>query len=132
MISLAMLRWAADRGIRLHHIAPGKPIQNAFCESFNGRLRYECLNEYDFISLAHVHEVLGQWRRALQPATAAQGSLVANTRGVCQLVRDYCENSPPIFGGVSGYPSVPVQFSRMAPSPCSGERAFLASVPYGA
>ncbi len=38
MISSAMLRWAADRGVRLHHIAPGKPIQNAFCESFNGRL----------------------------------------------------------------------------------------------
>lgn len=62
MISLAMLRWAADRGVRLHHIAPGKPIQNAFCESFNGRLRDECLNEYDFISLDHVHETLGQWR----------------------------------------------------------------------
>jgi putative transposase len=63
MVSLAMLRWAADRGVRLHHIAPGKPIQNAFCESFNGRLRDECLNEYDFVSLAHVHEVLGQWRQ---------------------------------------------------------------------
>jgi putative transposase len=62
MTSLAMLRWAADRGVRLHHIAPGKPIQNAFCESFNGRLRDECLNEYDFTSLAHVHEVLSQWR----------------------------------------------------------------------
>jgi putative transposase len=62
MTSLAMLRWAADRGVRLHHIAPGKPIQNAFCESFNGRLRDECLNEYDFVSLTHVHEVLGQWR----------------------------------------------------------------------
>jgi putative transposase len=62
MISLAMLRWAADRGVELHHIAPGKPIQNAFCESFNGRLRDECLNEHDFISLADVHEVLNQWR----------------------------------------------------------------------
>jgi putative transposase len=62
MISLAMLRWAADRGVRLHHIALGKPIQNAFCESFNGRLRDECLNEYDFVSLDHVHKVLGDWR----------------------------------------------------------------------
>lgn len=55
-----MLRWAGDRGVRLHHIAPGKLIQNAFCESFNGRLRDECLNEYDFISLDDVHAVLGQ------------------------------------------------------------------------
>lgn len=62
MVSLAMLRWAVDRGVRLHHIAPGKPVQNAFCESFNARLRDECLNEYDFVSLAHVHEILGQWR----------------------------------------------------------------------
>ena len=42
--------------------APGKPIQNALCESFNGRLRDECLNEYDFLSLDHVHEILAQWR----------------------------------------------------------------------
>jgi IS30 family transposase len=55
-------RGAADRGVELNHIAPGKPIQNAFCESFNGRLRDECLNELDFISLDDVHEVLGQWR----------------------------------------------------------------------
>jgi putative transposase len=62
MISLAMLRWAVDRGVLLHHIAPGKPIQNAFCESFNSRLRDECLNEHDFISLDHVQKVLAQWR----------------------------------------------------------------------
>lgn len=55
-----MLRWAADRGVRFHHIARGKPIQNAFCESFNGRLRDERLNEYDFVSLAHIHGNLGQ------------------------------------------------------------------------
>jgi len=62
MISLAMLRWAVDRGVRLHHIAPGKPIQNAFIESFNGRLRDECLNEHDFATLADVRQVLGDWR----------------------------------------------------------------------
>jgi putative transposase len=44
-------------------VAPGKPIQNAFCESFNSRLRDECLNEHDFVSLEHVQEVLGQWRQ---------------------------------------------------------------------
>jgi len=62
MVSLAMLRWAVDRGVRLHHIAPGKPIQNAFIESFNGRLRDECLNEYDFSSLADVRQILNAWR----------------------------------------------------------------------
>lgn len=44
LTSLAMLRWAADHRVRLHHIAPGKPTQNAYIESFNGRFRDECLN----------------------------------------------------------------------------------------
>lgn len=51
MVSLAMLRWAVDRGVRLHHIQPGTPVQNAFIESFNGRLRDECLNENDLATL---------------------------------------------------------------------------------
>jgi len=38
-----VLRWAAEQGIEWHYIAPGKPMQNAFVESFNGRLRDECL-----------------------------------------------------------------------------------------
>lgn len=57
-----MLRWAADRGVRLHHIAPGKPTQNAFIESFNGRFRDECLNENHFSTLAEVREVIEAWR----------------------------------------------------------------------
>jgi putative transposase len=62
MRSLAMLGWAQDRGVRLHFIQPGKPVQNAFCESFNGRLRDECLNEYDFTSLLDVGQKLSLWR----------------------------------------------------------------------
>jgi putative transposase len=62
MCSLAMLRWAADRHVQLHHIAPGKPVQNAFIESFNGRLRDECLNEHDFRSLAELRDYLADWR----------------------------------------------------------------------
>jgi putative transposase len=62
MCSLAMLRWAADRGVQLHHIAPGKPVQNAFIESFNGRLRDECLNEHDFHSLFEAKRILAGWR----------------------------------------------------------------------
>jgi len=62
MCSIAMLTWARDRGVRLHHIAPGKPVQNAFIESFNGRLRDECLNEHDFGSLFEVRRTLAEWR----------------------------------------------------------------------
>jgi putative transposase len=62
MVSLAMLRWAVDRRVQLHHIAPGKPVQNAFIESFNGRLRDECLNEHDFTTLFEARRILADWR----------------------------------------------------------------------
>ena len=48
LTSNAVLRWAADQDIEWHYIAPGKPMQNGFVESFNGRMRDECLNEHVF------------------------------------------------------------------------------------
>ena len=63
LTSTAILRWAQDRGVGWHYIAPGKPQQNAFVESFNGRLRDECLNETVFTSLRHARAVLATWRR---------------------------------------------------------------------
>ena len=59
----AMLTWAHARGVRLFLIQPGKPNQNAYIESFNGRLRDECLNEHWFVSLAHARAVIEAWRR---------------------------------------------------------------------
>ena len=59
----AMLTWAHRHGIALRLIEPGKPNQNAYVESFNGRLRDECLNEHWFTSLAHAHAVIEAWRR---------------------------------------------------------------------
>lgn len=59
----AMLAWAHARGIRLFLIEPGKPNQNAYIESFNGRLRDECLNEHWFVSLPHAKTVIEAWRR---------------------------------------------------------------------
>jgi len=55
-------RWQEERNVAWHYIQPGKPIQNAFVESFNGRLRDELLNEISFRSLAHVRELLAEWR----------------------------------------------------------------------
>jgi putative transposase len=59
----AMVTWAHARGVSLRLIAPGKPNQNAYIESFNGRLRDECLNEHWFTSLAHAQVVIEAWRR---------------------------------------------------------------------
>jgi transposase InsO family protein len=61
--SRAMLTWAYDRGVTLRLIEPGKPNQNAFIESFNGRFRDECLNEHWFTSVAHAQAVIEMWRR---------------------------------------------------------------------
>jgi putative transposase len=62
LTSNAILRWADDHKVAWHYIAPGKPVQNAFAESFIGRLRDELLNETLFRSLAHVRTVLEAWR----------------------------------------------------------------------
>ncbi len=58
---MAILKWSQERKIEWHYIAPGKPQQNAFAESFIGRLRDECLNETLFTSLAEVRAVLAGW-----------------------------------------------------------------------
>ena len=60
--SNAVLRWADDNKVAWHYIAPGKPTQNAFIESFIGRLRDELLNETLFRSLAHTRVALETWR----------------------------------------------------------------------
>jgi putative transposase len=62
LTSNAILRWADDHQVGWHYIAPGKPVQNAFIESFNGRLRDELLNETLFRSLPHVRAALEAWR----------------------------------------------------------------------
>ena len=61
--SNAILTFADDRKIDWHYIAPGKPTQNAFIESFNGRLRDELLNETLFPSLNHARATLATWRK---------------------------------------------------------------------
>jgi len=55
--------WAYRRGVKLNFIRPGKPIENAYAESFIGRLRDECLNENWFISLNHARGIIESWRR---------------------------------------------------------------------
>jgi len=62
LTGMTMLRWSQERQVEWHYIAPGKPQQNAFIESFNGRLRDELLNETLFSSLAHAREALWLWK----------------------------------------------------------------------
>ena len=61
LTSAAVLRWAGGR-VDWHYIEPGKPVQNAFIESFNSRLRDECLNEHVFLTLAEARQIIELWR----------------------------------------------------------------------
>ena len=63
LTSASILRWSQERQVEWHYIAPGKPTQNAFVESFNGRLRDECLNETVFTSMTQARAVLATWRQ---------------------------------------------------------------------
>lgn len=85
-----MVAWAHDKEIALRLIEPGKPNQNAYVESFNGRLRDECLNEHWFPTLLYARTSIESWRRdyneerpkrALGGMTSAQyaAQLVAKT-----------------------------------------------------
>jgi putative transposase len=59
--SNAILAWSKDHRVERHYIAPGKPMQNGFCESFNGRMRDELLNESLFFGLDHARCAISEW-----------------------------------------------------------------------
>jgi len=83
LTSVAILRWSQERGVAWHYIAPGKPTQNALVESFNGRLRDECLNESVFTSLRQARAVLAAWRRdynEVRPHSALGGRAPGSIR----------------------------------------------------
>lgn len=76
LTSVAILKWAQDTGVHWRYIAPGKSMQNAFIESFNGRLRYELLNETLFTSLGQARMALAVWKtdyNTIRPHSALGG-----------------------------------------------------------
>ena len=62
LTSNAILKWQEERRVEWHYIAPGKPMQNGFAESFIGRFRDECLNEHLFGSLKQARQIIEAWR----------------------------------------------------------------------
>ncbi|TSA79381.1 transposase [Deinococcus detaillensis] len=62
-ISRALGQWAYERGITQHFNRPGKPVENAYIESFNGRVRHECLNLHWFQTLPQARLVVTAWHR---------------------------------------------------------------------
>jgi putative transposase len=81
--SNAMLAWAHDNRVVWHFIAPGKPMQNGFCESFNGRMRDELLNQSLFLGLDHTRTQITNWVDDYnQATTAALGAGLSHTAGL--------------------------------------------------
>jgi putative transposase len=73
----ALDTWAYARGVQLRFIRPGKPIENAFVESFNGKFRDECLNEHWFASVAEAQALIEAWRidyNTVRPHSALHGA----------------------------------------------------------
>jgi putative transposase len=62
MTSMAILKWCQETQVEWHYIAPGKPMQNGFVESFNGSFRDECLNETLFSSLPQARDAINAWK----------------------------------------------------------------------
>lgn len=60
--------WAQRRGVKLQFIRPGKPVENAYIESFNGRVRDECLNQHWFLSLNDARRIIEAWRESYNTA----------------------------------------------------------------
>ena len=63
LTSRAVLQWAQDNQIEWHYITPGKPTENGYTESMNGKIRDECLNEHIFGSLAYARHLIEAWRQ---------------------------------------------------------------------
>jgi hypothetical protein len=75
-------QWAYDHGVRLQFIEPGKPIQNPHIESFNARLREECLNEHVFVSLDDARRKIEKWRIEYNRERPHLESRASDARGV--------------------------------------------------
>lgn len=74
--SNAILKWSQENCVNWQYIQPGKPMQNAYIESFNGKLRDECLNENWFLSLKEAKEIIERWREDynfVRPHTSLNG-----------------------------------------------------------
>jgi hypothetical protein len=89
LTSLAMLIWARDRHVRPHYIAPGKPTQNAYVESFNGKFRDECLNENTFDSLGEARDEIERWRNDYNTARPHRGLGQQTPEGFAQSLKNH-------------------------------------------
>ena len=101
LTSNAVLKWAQDHCMQWHYIAPGKPMQNGYSESFNGRMRDELLNETVFTSMAQARAVIAAWM-ADYNTTRPHSALGYQTPAAhAAKLKAMGRSSPPVPGSVS-------------------------------
>jgi putative transposase len=116
LTSNAILAWYVDAKIKWHYIDPGKPVQNAFVESFNGRLRDEFLNETLFTSLAQARAALEEWRRDYNTVRPhSRIGWLAPAVYAAQFGPQWAK-SPRLVGGHAPWPiALPNQMEKITP-----------------
>src|SRR5436853_3524397 len=101
--SNAMLAWSQEHQITWHFIAPGKPMQNGFCESFNGRMRDELLNESLFLGLDHARSAILEWTQDYN-TTRPHSSLGYRTPATFAAILAATGEDAELFGGFASSP----------------------------
>jgi putative transposase len=93
LTSQAILEWQEDHAVEWHYIAPGKPMQNGFVESLNGRFRDECLNEHLFRGLHAARQIIEAWQidyNHHRPHTSLRG--LTPNEFVTRSIKGHTEN----------------------------------------
>ena len=93
--SNAILAWSKDHKVEWHYIAPGKPMQNGFVESFNGRMRDELLNETLFFGLGHARGALAEWVEDYNTTRPHSALRYQTPEGFAKTLNPSCSNAPP-------------------------------------
>jgi putative transposase len=123
--SLALDQWAHQNDVALDFIQPGKPTQNAFIESFNGKFRVECLNEHWFINLADARKKIEDWRceyNTFRPHSSLGGmppSVFASRqiKGLCSPIL-----GPPLLAFMLVYKGLTKGLSKRPGGPINEEK----------
>lgn len=95
LTSRVVLQWAAEHGIEWHYITPGKPSENGFTESLNGKVRDECLNEHWFGTVAEAREILADWQHDYNTVRPHSSLNYRTPTEASAGLRQACEATPP-------------------------------------
>jgi putative transposase len=116
LTSHAILAWCAEHRIEWHYIAPGKPMQNGYIESFNGRMRDELLNESLFFGLDHARELIASWVEDYNTARPHSSLGYQTPKAFSNALRTARDHHAAQRTGSARWPLAPVAPSGVSPA----------------